>query len=132
MNTMYHCKGSVHKWGGKPEDYQAIHDFVDSSKSTMPDIRHRALLHSAFGCFMVERVFGVSIVNSEGREVPVREIVERHIIEDLGFIPTVEDFLACIPLSEAKWMGGHVGKLLREGQHVPAHIRAKHLALRGE
>lgn len=130
MNTVYHCKGSVVKWGGKPQDYQAIHDFVDSTKATMPDIRHRVLLHSAFGIFMVERVFGPSVTNSDGRDVPVREIVERHIIEDLGFIPTVEDFLSCIPLRNAKWMGGHIGKLLREGVHVPEHICRKHLDYR--
>lgn len=130
MNTIYHCKGSVRKWGGKPEDYQAIHDFVDSTKSTMPDIRHRTLLHSAFGCFMVEKVFGPSITNSDGKDIPVREIVEKHIIEDLGFIPTVEDFLTCIPLREAKWMGGHIGELLREGVYVPEHVRRKYKGYR--
>lgn len=131
MNTLYHCKGSISKWGGTIEDYEPIHSFIDSTKAMMPDIRHRAILHSAFGCFMVEEKFGQYITNAEGRDVPVREIAERHIIEDLGFIPTVEDFLQCIPLRSAAWMGGHIGMLLRDGVAVPRHIEHKYLAYRG-
>ena len=83
MNTLYHAKSSVHKWGGVMEDYFPIHDFIDSSKATMPDVRHRALLHNSFGIFLVERVFGRYITNADGKDVPVREVAERHVIEDL-------------------------------------------------
>jgi hypothetical protein len=104
MKPFKHDKGSVKRWGGKPEDYAPISDFIDSSKMAMPDMRHRAALHHAFGCYVVERVFGRTIINSDGVEVSTREIAENHIIEDLGFLPSLEDFLDELPLS--KWHGG--------------------------
>lgn len=104
MKPFLHSRGSVKRWGGKPEDYDAIHDFIDGSKAAMPDLRHRAALHHAFGCFIVERVFGRTIVNSDGRELSTRDVAEQHIIEDLGFLPSLEDFLDELPLST--WHGG--------------------------
>ena len=124
MNAMYHCKSSAKKWGGLPEDYRAVHDFLDQTKATMPDVRHRAILHNALGCFLAEQVFGQHIT-VDGRDVPVREICERHIIEDLGFIPTVEDMLRCMPMSLSKWMGGSIPALQRSGVSVPRHITDK-------
>lgn len=104
MKPLQHAKNSANKWGGKPEDYQAIHDFFDSTKAALPDIRHRAILHSAFGIFILERVFGTYITNSDGRKVCVRDIGEDHVIEDLGFIPTLERWLKNLPIED--WMGG--------------------------
>lgn len=104
MKPLQHARNSAKKWGGKPEDYQELHDFFDSSKSCLPDVRHRAILHSAFGIFMLERVFGTYITNSSGRQVSVRDIGEDHVIEDLGFIPTVERWLKNLPMEE--WMTG--------------------------
>ena len=125
MNTLYHAKSSVHKWGGELEDYFPIHDFIDGSKAAMPDVRHRALLHNSFGIFVVERVFGHFITNSHGRDVPVREIAERHVIEDLGFIPTPQDWLSCISLKAVPWAGGHVNSLTRKGVQVKPSIKER-------
>ena len=125
MNTLYHAKSSVHKWGGSLEDYFPIHDFIDSTKSAMPDVRHRTLLHNSFGIFLVEKVFGHYITNSSGRDVPVREIAERHIIEDLGFIPTPSDYLKCISLKAAPWIGGHSEAINKKGTPVPRPILTK-------
>jgi hypothetical protein len=99
-----HAKNSAKKYGGVPEDYQAVHDFFDSSKATLPDVRHRAILHSAFGIFLLERVFGTTITNSDGRRVNVRDLGEDHVIEDLGFIPSVERWLRTMPVEP--WMSG--------------------------
>jgi hypothetical protein len=104
MKPHIHAKNSVRNHGGKPEDYQAIHDFIDSSKAAVPDMRHRAVLHSAFGIFIVEKAFGVTLTNSDGRVVSVRDIAEEHVIEDLGRIPTLQDYLEHMDL--APWMGG--------------------------
>lgn len=125
MNTLYHAKSSVHKWGGHVDDYFPIHDFLDSTKASMPDVRHRAILHNAFGIFVVEKVFGHSITNADGRDVPVREIAERHVIEDLGFIPTVQDWLQCVSLKAVPWAGGHVKALQRKGVPVSRTILDK-------
>lgn len=104
MKPFLHGQISVKKWGGKPEDYQDIHDFLDSSKAHFPDMRHRALLHSSFGIYIAERAFGVNITNSDGRLVSVRDIAEQHVIDDMGTIPTVQDYLKEMPFYE--WLGG--------------------------
>lgn len=104
MKPYIHALISAKKFKGKPEDYQAIHDFIDSSKACMPDIRHRAILHSAFGCFLVEKIFGTTLTNSDGKVVSVRDIAEEHIKEDLGFIPTMEHWLKNMPIEG--WMSG--------------------------
>jgi hypothetical protein len=99
-----HAKNSVKKHGGTIEDYLPIHDFVDSSKIAVPDMRHRAMLHSAWGIYLVERVFGTLITNSDGKKVSTRDIAEEHVIDDLGFIPTMQDYLQHMTLEP--WMGG--------------------------
>lgn len=104
MKPLQHARNSAKKWGGVPEDYQAIHDFFDSTKAALPDIRHRAILHSSFGIFLLEKVFGTYITNSSGRQICVRDIGEDHVIEDMGFIPTIERWLKNTPIEE--WMCG--------------------------
>lgn len=104
MKPYLHALISVKKWGGKPEDYQAIHDFLDSPKSAHPDMRHRALLHNSFGPYIAERIFGTNITNSDQKPVSVRDIAEQHIIDDMGRIPTVSDYLDGMPMYE--WLGG--------------------------
>jgi len=73
-NPYHHACSSAQRWGGKPADYQAIHDWFDASKEFMPDFRHWALRHHAQGIFECERVFGHAIKNSAGRIIPVRWI----------------------------------------------------------
>jgi len=106
VKPLLHAKISVKKYGGTVEDYLPIHNFIDSSKACMPDIRHRAILHSSFGCYLVEQIFGVYITNSAGKMVSCRDIAEEHIIQDLGFIPTVEKYLNNMEIQP--WMSGSV------------------------
>ena len=86
-----------------------IHDFFDSSKAHYPDMRHRALLHSSFGIYIVEQVFGTNIKNSDGKLVSVRDIGEQHVIDDMGTIPTVQDYLQHLPM--LPWLGGPKRKM---------------------
>ncbi len=102
MHSYYHALSSVKKFGGKVEDYQAIHDFFDESKAHFADFRHRAARHHSEGIFICEKIFGTTIKNSDGREIPVRLIGEQHVQEDLGWIPTLADWLRCIQPEE--WM----------------------------
>lgn len=93
-----HANSSARKYGGVPEDYMPIHNFMDSSKSAMPDNRHRALTHNSWFIGAggpLELAFGVTIKNSDGKVVSVRDIGEDHILEDFGmkFIPTASDYL---------------------------------------
>lgn len=112
MKPFIHSKSSAKKYGGHPEDYLDIHDFMDSSKAALADVRHRAILHSAFGCFVVEKVFGTTRVNSAGKTYSTRDIAEDHCIEDLGFIPTVEHWFKSMEIQP--WMGGPASKKERE------------------
>lgn len=109
----HHALSSVKKWGGKPEDYQAIHDWFDESKSHVADFRHRALRHHTEGIFMAEKIFGTTITNSDGRVVPVRYVGEQHVKEDLGRIPTVAEWL--LNIKPERWMLG--GSKHMEQQH---------------
>lgn len=104
MKPWIHSKSSAKKYGGKPEDYLDIHQFMDSSKAALADVRHRALLHSSFGCFIAEQLFGVIRKNSAGKEYSPRDVAEDHCIEDLGFIPSVEKWLGNMKIEQ--WMGG--------------------------
>lgn len=58
MKPFRHARNSVKKHGGIVEDYIDIHNFLDVSKSTHADVRHRAMLHHSLGCYIVERLFG--------------------------------------------------------------------------
>ena len=104
MKPHHHANISAKQHGGVAEDYMAIHEFIDHSKSAVADVRHRAMLHSAWGCYVVSQVFGNLLTNSDGKTVSVRDIAEEHIIQDLGFIPTMDDWLKEMPIQG--WMSG--------------------------
>lgn len=100
----YHALSSARKWGGTAQDYLELHRWFDEpSKLITADFRHRALRHHAQGIFEAERCFGVTLTISTGRIVPVRLIAERHVREDLGFIPSFADWVRCI--RPEPWMG---------------------------
>lgn len=92
----YHALSSARRWGGEAEDYLPLHQWFDESKKIVADPRHRALRHHAEGIFMLETIFGVTIRNSAGRDVPVRLIGELHVMEDLGRIPSFADWARLI------------------------------------
>ena len=101
------------RYGGTPEDYIAIHDWFDSTKAAFADVRHRAVLHSTFGIYLAEQLFGHNITNSEGKEVSVRGIAEDHVAEDFGGkIPTIQEWLSELPLKP--WMEGKGQKAFQD------------------
>ena len=104
MKPHLHANISAKQHGGKAEDYVAIHEFIDHSKAALADVRHRAMLHSAWGIYVVSQVFGDLITNSDGQSVSVRDIAEEHVIQDLGYIPTMEDWLKNMTIEP--WMSG--------------------------
>lgn len=99
-----HATYSASKYGGTVDDYIEFHTFFDSTKSSLADIRHRAILHSSFGIFLAEKVFGPYLTNSEGKKVSTRDLGEEHVIQDIGFIPTMEKWLRGLPVED--WMFG--------------------------
>jgi hypothetical protein len=119
MHPYHHALSSVEGWGGKVEDYMPIHDWFDESKAFMADFRHRALRHHPEGIFLCEKLFGATLTNSDGRAVPVRWVGEQHVKEDLGFIPSMQDWFENI--MPQRWMRrtGRVGC-----ESVPAEEQA--------
>lgn len=111
-HSYHHAVNSARKHGGKPEDYIAIHNYFDETKEHYADFRHRALRHHSLGIFECEAKFGITITNSDGKQIPVRLIGEQHVKEDCGFIPTVQDWLKHI--QGQKWMGNPPVRLERE------------------
>ena len=98
----HHAERSARLFGGSAEDYIEIHNWFDESKAFMPDFRHRALRHHSEGIFLCEKVFGVTVRNSAGKEIPVRLVGEQHVKDDLGWIPTAQDWLQHI--KPERWM----------------------------
>lgn len=97
-HSYHHAVSSTRHFGGEVEDYIEIHEWFDSTKSAWADTRHRAILHNTFGIYLCQQVFGETIKNSEGKEIPVRLIAEQHVHEDCGCIPTLENWLTDLPM----------------------------------
>ncbi|RYG70047.1 hypothetical protein EON80_08630 [bacterium] len=117
-HPFYHAQRSVRLFGGTVDDYLPIHSWFDESKAFFSDIRHRALRHHSEGIFLCERIFGVTIQNSDGKPVPVRLIGEQHVKDDLGWIPTVKDWLQ--HLEPQPWMARTHFQPLREARDEQA------------
>jgi hypothetical protein len=103
VNSWFHAQSCSKKWGGSPEDYLAIHSFIDSSKQVIGDVRHRSLYHHTLGVFLCERIFGATLTVGR-KEIPVRLIAEQHILEDLGWLPSPADYIDGMPIKA--WMSG--------------------------
>lgn len=103
MKPLIHAKNSARKFGGKWEDYIELHEWMDSSKQHLPDLRHRAFFHNSWGIYQGQEKFGYAVRNSDGKDVAVRDVLEQHVIEDMGYIPTVEEWFRNMP--QEPWMG---------------------------
>lgn len=104
-----HARSAARKWGGTPDDYIDIEEFIDSSKIIIGDIRHRSMYHHTTGVWLCQRIFGrvIEIPRQGGDgviEVPVRLIAERHVLEDLGWLPSPKDYIDGMPIKP--WMSG--------------------------
>lgn len=99
MNAHIHSQISVKNRGGHADDYYGLHKFIDCTKEVCSDNRHR-ILHTHWGISnVINPVIGERIINSEGKQVNVKDLCEYdHILPDYGnkFIPTLSDFAICI------------------------------------
>ncbi len=120
MATSYrHAEASARIFGGEPEDYLAIHEFIDSSKQSFGDVRHRAMFHHTHGPWICQEIFGrtIEIVhNGKTKKISVREIAEKHIVQDLGCIPSPSDWYNC--MSCKTWMGGKKQKTMSAKEFI--------------
>jgi hypothetical protein len=111
-NPLIHSKSSVKRWGGKVEDYIAIHELIDSPKMTMNNNSARCLTHNTwFAYHIVPKIFGYNITNSNGKSVDVVDIAMLHIAEDfrMKFVPTPQDYLQHLVVQD--WFNNGVKEL---------------------
>ena len=109
MNSYHHAKSSARRFGGEPEDYLQIHEFIDSSKQVIGDVRHRSVYHHTLGVYLCQKIFGDTLSVPKKHnvvQVPVRLVAEQHILEDLGWLPSPADYIKGMPVE--KWMSGSV------------------------
>jgi hypothetical protein len=86
---------AARRYGGTPEDYLDIESWMDFTKSQIADCRHRLFLHNAWGIFLAERILGVTVARaSDGKVLPLRPLLEDHVVQDFGKIPTLAACLA--------------------------------------
>lgn len=114
MTPYKHAESSANKWGGSPNDYIKIHDWFDETKQYTGDWTHRALRHHAAGIQWCIDIFGYAIpivieancknYATEIKQIPVKMIAEQHVMEDCGFIPTVQDWLKILCKHPDPWM----------------------------
>lgn len=115
-HPLHHAISSVKKHGGQIEDYLPLHNWFDETKAHYPDMRHRALRHHSEGIFWAEKEFGIYITNSNGKMVPTRILGEQHVMEDIGFIPTIKDYLDHMTVQNWMFKPGEGRKILKEIQ----------------
>jgi hypothetical protein len=113
-HPLHHAISSQKKWAGNIEDYLPIHNWFDETKAHYPDMRHRTLRHHAEGIFWCEEKFGVYITNSDGKMVPVRALGEQHVKEDIGWIPTIKDYLDNMNVVGWMYKPGEGRKVMKE------------------
>lgn len=118
-----HAKSSVKLFGGKVEDYLAIHNWFDDSKAFLGDMRHRAMKHHTAGIYEAERLFGETFKNSDDKIVYTRYVGEQHVLEDMGFIPTLEDWFENMELQN--WMMNRDKRVRDFGKEIPRSLRGK-------
>jgi hypothetical protein len=115
LNSYFHAVSAAHKWGGTPELYIEVEEFIDSSKKIIGDARHRSIYHHTEGVWLCQRIFGrtLSVRRMDAQTgcfsaklVPVRLVAERHILEDLGRLPSPKDYIDGMILEP--WMSGAV------------------------
>jgi len=90
MTPYHHALSSAKKFGGRPEDYTALHDWFDETKQYTGDFTHRALRHHSAGIqWAIEKV---------------KLLGEQHVTEDCGYIPTIQDWLKPLSKNPDDWM----------------------------
>lgn len=105
-HPIIHSKSSAKKFGGTWEEYIHIHNWFDETKSWYGHSHHRIFRHHSEGIFEMEKIFGSSFVNSEGKTVYTRYVGEQHVKEDCyNYIPSAKEWMLAMESKEKPmWM----------------------------
>jgi len=104
-HPIQHAKSAAKRFGGKWEDYIAIEEWFDETKAWIGHSMHRMFRHHSEGIFECEQRFGMTITNSDGKDVYVRYVGEQHVKEDCNnYIPTAKEWVDMIASGKPeKW-----------------------------
>ena len=98
-----HAKSAARRWGGVWTDYIAIEEWFDETKGWLGHSKHRMFRHHSEGIFECEQRFGMTITNSDGKDVYVRYVAEQHVKEDCNnYIPTAKEWVDMISSGKPK------------------------------
>jgi hypothetical protein len=93
MKPLQHARITAHRYGGRWQDWIAIHDWIDRSKIIFPSMQHRMFLHSDFGEWLAVRIHGEAISAEDGTLISTRGLFHDHQVEDLGRVVSLEEWL---------------------------------------
>ncbi len=120
------AQGLAARWGGVPEDYQALLAFFDMPRAFAPEQAEAAdlITHNSFGIFLAEELLGTTLsLSAVGASPSPSYISTRSAAEDLvyarlGFIPAAGNLAARTRLK--RWMCGSkvVGALRARQRHA--------------
>jgi len=95
----FHAISSARKHGGLWSDYFSLHEAVDSTKSHYAHCKHRLILHNEWGIHFLIELYGSNLTRASDRvSVPTQELLEQHIQEDLGLVPSLADCFEKTPM----------------------------------
>jgi hypothetical protein len=105
-HPLLHAKSSARQFGGKPEYYIHLHNWMDETKGWYGHSNHRIFRHHSEGIFEMEKVFGPEFINSDGKVVYTRYVGEQHVREDCNnYIPTAKEWIdAMLSPKKPIWM----------------------------
>jgi hypothetical protein len=88
MQPWKHAKATARRNRRRWENDLPIHEFMDLTKASCPDLRHRLVLHNAD--------LGPELAAAAFPERPdARDIALAHVFQDLGCLPSLADWLDC-------------------------------------
>jgi hypothetical protein len=101
MHPLHHAKSSAKRLGGEPEDYLAIHSWMDESKSAFCSPMHRAYRHHLDILPDLVDVFGTHLPNHPS--ITMASVLRDHLMEDCkGTTPSLRDWM--MALKPQRWM----------------------------
>lgn len=105
-HPIIHSKSSAKKFGGRWGDYIHLHEWLDCTKAWYGHSFHRMFRHHSEGIFEAEKIFGPTLINSDGKTVYTRYVLERHIQEDCyGKVPSASEWInALLAEKKPEWM----------------------------
>ena len=80
MKPLQHARITAHRYGGKWQDWIAIHDWIERSKAIFPSMQHRVLLHSDFGEWLAVRIHSEAIESEDGIVISTYDLFRDHQI----------------------------------------------------